>query len=534
MPTASKDRLAQRPVRRTRQGSAANYGNMVAADIAGVANSAIASAQVGTAANRAGDQYLAFRNRVYTSVRPIMQLIAGQPILMARKPKNRKAKRSLRPSKQAVLPRFVKQLVENLEVIEDHDLLRALHNPKMCLCRGLLMQSTVASLECTAKYFWWVFPDEDGEKCIWPLPTTWVTPMHEDGYYTSYKIRVPGQIKSYTIPGDEVVPFIYPDPADPFRASRHFRPQAAAVTGDEAILTSQISGFRNGIHPGMAIITGDVKDPGNGNMRPRLEREQRLQLINVVKAYHRGVIKHGEPMIFDALVRDVKNITTAPKEMDWKDSAEVMHGRISQGFGTNPIITGEIEGANRASAVAAELHFTRFTVNPKIDLISQLLTARFMPMFAADNEELVVWIEPCMPDDPETKRLDADLLAKYGALLVDEMRSMYGLPELPNKAGQVHMAAMSLTFIPADETGVIEQSDPDGAEPDDDQDQNSNDNAASEADEQDPDDEESEGSNPKKRRLIRRQASLSAPRMSRKQFETMWLEAAHGRNPASG
>jgi len=107
--------------------------------------------------------------------------------------------------------------------------------------------------------------------------------------------------------------------------------------------------------------------------------------------------------------------------MDWLNSGKSTKSRIAQGFGTNPIIMGEIEGANRASTVIADNHFCSFTVNPKIELISQCLTEYLSPMFGGD---LVIWIEPCQANDTEMKLQWAESLAKHSAITGDEMREL--------------------------------------------------------------------------------------------------------------
>ena len=107
--------------------------------------------------------------------------------------------------------------------------------------------------------------------------------------------------------------------------------------------------------------------------------------------------------------------------MDWLNSGKTTKARIAQGFGTNPIIMGEIEGANRASATVADEHFCQWTVNPKIELLSQTLTEWLRPMF---GEDLAVWIEPCVAHDADMRLKWAETLAKYSAITGDELRDL--------------------------------------------------------------------------------------------------------------
>ena len=97
-------------------------------------------------------------------------------------------------------------------------------------------------------------------------------------------------------------------------------------------------------------------------------------------------------------------------------------------FGTTPIMMGEIEGANRASSLAAEDHFCSYTLNQKIELISQCMTEWLGPMFGSDQ---VVWIERCQPHDAEMELRKMDLAAKHGVMRANELRQFAGLPEDP-------------------------------------------------------------------------------------------------------
>jgi phage portal protein BeeE len=206
---------------------------------------------------------------------------------------------------------------------------------------------------------------------------------------------------------------------------------AAAVDADEAIQVSQASMFARGIHPTHAVIVGKQAGP-DGSMtsggRPKLSGAQRRQLVNTIRTLYTGAAKAGEPLILDALIEDVKKLSNTPAEMDWLDSAKFLKGRITQAFGTNPIIMGELEGANRASATAADQHFAKFTINPKIKLISECLTEWLGPMFAAEGEKLVVWIDPYVPRDDELEIRRWELVGKLGAGTVGELRAWAGLP----------------------------------------------------------------------------------------------------------
>lgn len=111
------------------------------------------------------------------------------------------------------------------------------------------------------------------------------------------------------------------------------------------------------------------------------------------------------------------------------DSSKDTRSRILEGFGVNGVILGQVEGANRASSVAAEVNFLSATVNPLIRLISELLTKYVVSRF---DDGLTLWIEPARPDDPDSDRSDRQQLIDAGALTVNELRAVHHLEPLPD------------------------------------------------------------------------------------------------------
>src|SRR5262249_38155193 len=153
---------------------------------------------------------------------------------------------------------------------------------------------------------------------------------------------------------------------------------------DVALQQAQERAFLLGLFPGLAVVIGKqaaASLTGTPGERPLLTKEQRLSIITALKQAYRGSRNYDEPIILDALIEDVKKVTQNPREMDFLNSGNATKERVTQGFGTNPIVMGEIEGANRASAIVADRIFCDVTINPKIELISQCLTRWVAPRY---------------------------------------------------------------------------------------------------------------------------------------------------------
>lgn len=382
--------------------------------------------------SRASEQLRHFSGWVYASVRPIAQRIAGQPIHVGR---------VRRPGRLGT-----KQL--NPDPIDSHPILDLLADPNDLMVAWSLMFTTIASLELTGRSLWWL----PGKRQILPIPTSWIVAFEGTTKFTAFKVRPPHSGEAFDIPADQCCYFSYPDPADPHGAVSPLQAAGGAVDADECMTASQAAMFRRGIHPSHAVIVGKEAMPDGHMMRPRLSPAQQRQIIGAIRKRYADVHNHGEPIILDGLIEDVKRLSNTPAEMDWLSSGKTTKARILQVFGTNPIIAGEVEGANRASSLAAEDHFCSYTLNPKITLLSQCMTEWLGPMFGGG---VVVWIEECQPRDGEMELKKMELAAKHGVLRMNELRQFAGLPEDPAFQGQL-VGGKDLTTTNLIERGVAE------------------------------------------------------------------------------
>ncbi len=364
----------------------------------------------------------------YAVIRVIAQRIAAQPVRMGRPAAGTTPKK--RANKDRA-PGWLKQAVpDEVELVESHPLLAALARPNPYMVGWSLMFLSICHLEAIGETYWWLTDDGDGLQ-IWPLHPSWVTPEHTDEeLFVRYKVLVQGSGEGTTVPADQMVRLNLPDPQDPYLgALSPLQTQAKAIVADEAIQTAQYRAFENGVMPHHGIVVGrnpDLSGTGVGGQRPVLTKEQRATLTAALKQAYRGVMNAGEPIILDGLIEDVKELSTKPAEMAFLESAKLTKERITQGFGVNPIVMGQVEGANRASATVADENFVANAVNPLVELLSQTLTVEVAPRVGEPGA--LIWIEPARTRDPDQERLDRDQLIK--AITKNELRASMDLPPL--------------------------------------------------------------------------------------------------------
>lgn len=375
--------------------------------VANVVASGQALGMVRPSVGTATEQLSHFKGWVWSAVRLIASRVAGQSVFVAKKPTR---------------PKRGKHLGEALEPMDSHQLLDTLADPSELHTEWSLKFVTVASLELTGRALWWVTQD-DGRQVILHIPTSWIVSV--DARRTVWKIRPNGSTEEFPLPGDEVVHYFYPDPADPLGAISPLSRIAEAVLTDEEISTAQFKAFRNGIFPKVVLTAGRLPDSPDGikGQRPSLSAEQRQQLIGAIKGVYQGTLRADEPFIIDGLIESITKVSNSIAEMDFLNSAKLTKSKVLQGFGVSPILLGEVEGANRASATVADEIFCASKINPLIELLSQSMTAWLGPMFAAGpNEKLCVWIDPAVANDPELDLKRWELAGKLGAITKNEFR----------------------------------------------------------------------------------------------------------------
>lgn len=448
------------------------YGGMPAA----LSSDDVSSAGLqGSGRERHAEQYKHNTGWVFASIRVKALRIARQPFRMAQFLQRRTMNHRQTAQRQFQIaairskaPGHYKSMAEDMELVEQHELLDAMNDPNPMMVRWSLMFVTVASLELTGKAHWWLVKDKKtGKLQIYPLPSHWISPVHDkDGLFSKWTITPPGSFEGYSVPGEEIVYFSYPDPSDPSGALSPLSAQSRAVLTDENISEAQRRAFINSVWPGLAIIIGklpDEKVAGIANTehaRPVLAEWQREQILSAFKRRMQGLYRINEPMILDGMVQDVKQLTVSNKEMDFLQSGRATKARITQGtVGVNPISMGEIEGANRASAAIADHHLVANSVNPTIELMSQCMTAWLGPRYEQGNKKYVLYIEECSANDPEMDLQRFRFGKESGAISVNHIRQeLFGLP--PVHGGDVALVPAGLQIV-----NLVPTSEPDPGKP---------------------------------------------------------------------
>jgi len=390
----------------------------------------------------ASEQYRHFKGWAYVAIKAIAQRVASRPLKLVDlgRPKGTDEIEGRNDT-----PVWTKNYgdMSTGDVVEQHPLLDALLRPNEVMTQWALMYCTVASLELTGAAYWWFDDSGDGLR-IWPLPTNWVTPIHDKelGLNHAYKIRPRGSAsEEFIVEGSKIAYFPLPDPSNPMGHISPLQTQAQAVSTDEAIQESQYRAFKNGIFPGVMMTVGRLPDmPGGGpGERPVLEPDQRQTLVDAAKLFYQGATNYNEPLVIDGMIEKIEKFSTSPSEMDFMDSGNIVKARIFQAFGVNPLVLGEITAGSYAQSSMADKHFVSTVVNPILDLMGQVVTSWMLPFFN-DSRKLVAYFEPAIADDEDRKQRTWATAIQAGCVTANEVRStLLHLPPSDDPAADMLM-----------------------------------------------------------------------------------------------
>lgn len=387
------------------------------------------------------EQYLHNCGYVYSIIRTIANRIIGQPVVHARKlPAGKRPGKAFSVNRDFV-PDCLKNEAHQLRTFTESPILAAFRDPNPIMVRYTVMFNTVASLELTGKAFWWLRWGPGRKPEIWPLPSHWVTPVHTPTLFSSWIVEPGGGAQRFSLPGTDVCYFYYPDPGDPLNAYAPLTALAKTVMADESLEEAQRRTFINSMSPGLAFTIGQAAEdsPTGRETSPVLTRPQRRALKTILKDEYKGVVNSGEPMLLDGFIKDVKPIFATPKEMDYLNSGTATKGRLAQGWGVNPISMGEVEGANRASSAVADDHLLNNVVNPRISMLSEIMTC-WLPRFFSGRRDEVVYLQPAASKDIDWELSRDTQMFDRGAKSINEWRDTHGMPPV-KKGNRAFVAA---------------------------------------------------------------------------------------------
>jgi len=379
--------------------------------------------------SRDRNKYELFSGWLYSAIDAHGHKAASQPIqLVKRKGKAKNQKPGIRKSMTTSISQ--KATKNELEIIEDHPILDALHDPNPIQGRWQFIYSFIANLCLTGWAYVVKDEDEQGNLQFYSLPTTWIKPDHKNGPFSRFKIGDPNKPESQNdedfLDRSQVGFAHLPNPADPRTAYAPASAQMPAIRINDHIQTGRERFFRAGVFPSVIVTMGRDPHPEvPGGIRPRLSDSQKRQVNTMIKRTMGGVANYGNPAIVDGMIESIERLSMTDNEMGWEKSEDSVKKSILSAFCVNSFILGETMnvGGYAQATIIKQLFYDR--VNSYLDLFSGVLTnlVNQIPGY----EDLLVWLEKCEAVD----RVQRNQMIKFARgnndISQNEIRELLGL-----------------------------------------------------------------------------------------------------------
>lgn len=192
---------------------------------------------------------------------------------------------------------------------------------------------------------------------LYPLRPDRLTPVPDPNeWLAGWIYQAPGTGEQIPLRWDQIVQVKYPNPADPYRG---LSPLVAAF---DSVLTSSMAAeyearlFENMGIPGGLITTDQALEPHE--FREWVERWNEQ---------HQGVANAGRIAMMDrggSFIPQAMSIA----DMQLTELLSARAGTIREAWGISKTILGQNEDVNRATALAAEQIYGRYTLRDRVDL----------------------------------------------------------------------------------------------------------------------------------------------------------------------
>jgi HK97 family phage portal protein len=298
-----------------------------------------------------------------------------------------------------------------------HPLVRLLEAPNPWMTPWELWYLTIVYLELTGNCYWHVASRQGQTEPaeLWIVPTPWVKVVPDpQRFVAGYEVASPNGSKMW-FDASEIVHLKYPSPVDPHYGLSPLQANALAIDANTELQRSRYQSFAAGQRPGIVLQTDQLL--ADATMR-RLEE----RLITKFA----GRENWQRPMVLEQGLK-ASPWTLTPAEMDYLNSARLSRDEIFAIFRVPLPIAGIIENLGLGSDIwfGARTMFCEGTIQPKLDLIGQVLTRDLARRFGAD---LAIHFPDCSPRNQEQRRKDDELDAKLGLRTYNEIRRARGLP----------------------------------------------------------------------------------------------------------
>ncbi len=326
------------------------------------------------------------------------------------------------------------QLKKNGEVEEliEHELLELLYRVNPEMTKYNFIQLSVIYRDLLGASPWVLSKTNESDKYPSNIyiarPEYFKVQKDKDGQTVGYTYEIGTFKKTYT--RDEVIFLKNYNPKNPDKGIGVIEAVRMTAENDDYILQSNSNLLKNNSRP-----SGFLELAGNANKETikRLKKEFKNKYQGYENAYDVQILEGG--MKF-------KPVSLPPKDLDFIESRKMNRDEILSIFGVPKPVLGVFEDVNRASALAAEYAFNKWTLEPLATEMIEQLNEFLVPKFGTN-----LWLsfEPLARDDQEMElKQKTESWNKWKT--TNEIREMEGL-EAIRGGDYIYMPLSSMPLI---------------------------------------------------------------------------------------
>jgi len=340
---------------------------------------------------RNAEEYLkAYTGYAYTAVSAIAQEVASIDLHLY------KAK-------------FVKGVPESTEVYE-HEVLSFLDYVNPLTTFYDLVEATQIYLELVGEAYWVVLKQGQSPREIWMVRPDWIKVIPgRDSIVDHYSYHPGGGLNKVDIPRENMIPFKYFNPLNPYRGKGSI--QAAALPFDIHNFAQEYNRnfFFNSAIPSMVFTT-----------EQKLSEATVKRFVNQWQASYGGRSKSNKVAFLGNGLK-VDKISVGGRELDFNEQQRMLRDDILAVFKVPKTVLGLTDDVNRSNAKATTIAFMERVVTPRMRKFVGVLNEFLLPMYS-DDSLFFDFTDPA-PEDAEMKLKRYENALKWGWMTPNEVRA---------------------------------------------------------------------------------------------------------------
>jgi HK97 family phage portal protein len=229
------------------------------------------------------------------------------------------------------------------------------------------------------------------------------------------------------IPWDDCLYFHYPHPNNPYASFSPIQALAHVTDLDLYMQVYEKTFFQNNAQPDFVIL-----------MEKGLpSREMADRMMEGWNARHRGPGRNHKPAILGPDVK-IQELSMSAKDFEFLALANWTEKQILAAYNVSEVNLGQGAETNRAGQITAESTFIKNCINPRLDLIKDVINMQLLSQFkhAADLE---FRYESVLPKDDEWELTQNEGELNVGLTTINEIRKRKGMKEFKSPLANVPM-----------------------------------------------------------------------------------------------